>query len=57
MEQIEKVAENPSQEKYEVVIYSLLLSVDYGETMAAEWMDIARYADTHGYQDDFERTM
>ena len=25
--------------------------------MTAEWMDIARYADTHGYQDDFERTM
>ena len=25
--------------------------------MTAEWMDIARYADTHGYQDDFERIM
>lgn len=57
LEQIEKFAENPSQEKYEEVIDSLLLSVDYAENMAAEWMDIARYADTHGYQDDFERTM
>lgn len=57
LEQIEKFAANPSQEKYEEVIDSLLLSVDYAENMAAEWMDIARYADTHGYQDDFERTM
>ncbi|MDP2525758.1 PSD1 and planctomycete cytochrome C domain-containing protein [Maribacter dokdonensis] len=57
LEQIEKFATNPSQEKYEEVIDSLLLSVDYAENMAAEWMDIARYADTHGYQDDFERTM
>ena len=57
IEQIEKFAANPSQEKYEEVIDSLLLSVDYAENMAAEWMDIARYADTHGYQDDFERTM
>ncbi len=30
---------------------------DYAEHMASEWMDIARYADTHGYQDDFERIM
>ncbi|PHN94564.1 hypothetical protein CSC80_04240 [Maribacter sp. 6B07] len=57
LEQIEKFAANPSQEKYEEVIDSLLSTVDYAENMAAEWMDIARYADTHGYQDDFERTM
>ena len=57
LEQIEKFATNPSQQKYEEVIDSLLLTVDYAENMAAEWMDIARYADTHGYQDDFERTM
>ncbi len=30
---------------------------DYAERMALDWMDLARYADTHGYQDDFERTM
>ena len=57
LEQIEKFATNPSQQKYEEVIDSLLSTVDYAENMAAEWMDIARYADTHGYQDDFERTM
>ena len=41
----------------ENTIDSLLNSIDYAEHMAADWMEVARYADTHGYQDDFERTM
>lgn len=41
----------------EYKIDSLLNSIDYAEHMAADWMEVARYADTHGYQDDFERTM
>ncbi|PCE66501.1 hypothetical protein B7P33_04180 [Sediminicola luteus] len=46
-----------SAKAFEKVVDRLLASQDYAEHMAAEWMDIARYADTHGYQDDFERTM
>ncbi len=42
---------------YEKVIDRLLASLAYGEKMAANWLDIARYADTHGYQDDLERVM
>ena len=42
---------------FEKVIDRLMGTKDYAEHMAAEWMDISRYADTHGYQDDFERTM
>ena len=30
----------------------LLASPRYGERMAADWLDLARYADTHGYQAD-----
>ena len=29
----------------------------YGERMAMDWLDGARYADTNGYQNDFARTM
>ena len=29
-----------------------LASPQYGERMAADWMDVARYADTHGYTVD-----
>ena len=33
----------------------LLSSPAYGERMAADWCDIARYADTYGYQNDRHR--
>ncbi len=42
---------------FEKVIDRLLTSDAYGERMALDWMEVARYADTHGYQDDLERTM
>ncbi|MCK5441374.1 MAG: DUF1549 domain-containing protein, partial [Maribacter sp.] len=29
----------------------------YGERMTQNWLDVARYADSHGYQDDSYRTM
>jgi len=55
--QIKNFIEDTSEKAYENLIDSLLTTSDYAEHMAAEWMDISRYADTHGYQDDFERTM
>ncbi len=42
---------------YEKMVDKLLSQPQYGEKMAAYWMDIARYADSHGYQDDGYRTM
>jgi hypothetical protein len=42
---------------YEKVVDRLLASPRYGEKMAMEWLDDARYADTNGYQNDFARTM
>ena len=32
-----------------------LASPAYGERMAVDWLDLARYADTYGYQNDFDR--
>ena len=46
-----------SPEAYERVIDELLASPHYGEKMAVHWLDVARYADSHGYQDDGLRTM
>ena len=57
VEQIQSFLDDTSEKAYENVIDSLLVTTDYAEHMADEWMDVARYADTHGYQDDFERTM
>lgn len=35
----------------------LLASPHYGERMATDWLDVARYADTHGFNNDSLRTM
>lgn len=42
---------------YERVVDRLLGSVHYGEQMALHWLDLARYADSHGYFDDTQREM
>ena len=46
-----------SPNAYEKAVDGLLQSPHYGERMAVDWLDAARYADTHGYQDDGPRTM
>jgi hypothetical protein len=46
-----------SANAYEKVVDRLLASPRYGERMASEWLDLARYADTHGYQMDRYRAM
>ncbi|MFT6370927.1 MAG: hypothetical protein ACJAUQ_000328 [Maribacter sp.] len=56
-EQVQAFVSDTSEDAYERMIDTLLGTKDYAEHMATEWMDISRYADTHGYQDDFERTM
>ena len=42
---------------WEKAIDRFLASPAYGERMAWEWLDAARYADSNGYQGDRERTM
>ncbi len=41
-----------SPSAYENVVDRLLRSPRYGERMASDWLDLARFADTHGYQFD-----
>ncbi len=47
---------DPSDAAYEKIIDSLLSTPQYGEKMAIHWMDLARYSDSYGYQDDNIRT-
>ncbi|MGH9853600.1 MAG: DUF1549 domain-containing protein, partial [Blastocatellia bacterium] len=46
-----------SPDAYEKVVDKLLASPRYGERMAMVWLDLARYADTHGYHIDSHRDM
>ncbi len=42
---------------YERVVDRLLASPHFGERMAVDWLDAARFADTNGYQVDRDRTL
>ena len=42
---------------YEEVVDQLLASPSFGERMASDWLDLARYAETNGYHHDFERNV
>ena len=44
-----------SPNAYEKVVDRLLASPKYGERMAIDWMDCSRYADSNGFQSDYER--
>ena len=57
VEEIEEFINDESPGAYEKVVDRLLNSPHYGEKMAIDWMDLARYADTHGYQADWYRDM
>ena len=46
-----------SPDAYEKLLDRLLASPRYGERMAADWMDLARYSDSYGFQVDRERAM
>jgi hypothetical protein len=49
--------ENDQSNAYEKVVDKLLKSPSYGERWTSMWMDLARYADTKGYESDGGRTM
>lgn len=54
---MERFVKDTSEKAYEQMVDELLADSAYGEKMAIHWMDVARYADSHGYQDDNIRTM
>jgi hypothetical protein len=45
-----------SANAYEKMVDHYLKTPQYGEKMALHWLDIGRYADSYGYQDDNIRT-
>lgn len=57
IEEVENFLADDSPDAYEKVVARLLNSPRYGEHIALSWLDAARYADTSGYQADWERFM
>lgn len=55
--EIDAFVADRAPDAYERVVDRLLASPRYGERMALGWLDLARYADTHGYHIDSHREM
>lgn len=55
-ELIDKYAGFSGTNTYEKLIDELLTMPSYGEKMGILWMDISRYSDSYGYQDDEARS-
>lgn len=53
-EEVDAFAADPAADAYERRVDALLASPRYGERMAVDWLDAARFADTYGYQADWE---
>ncbi len=56
-EQLQTFEDDKTADAYEKAVDELLLSPAYGERWTMYWLDLARYSDTHGYQDDLPRIM
>lgn len=50
---IDRLMADQRPDYYEKLVDSLLALPAYGERMAAHWLDVARFADSEGYLDDF----
>ncbi|MSQ97547.1 MAG: DUF1553 domain-containing protein [Gemmataceae bacterium] len=57
LQEIDAFIADRSEHAYEALVDRLLASPHYGERVASQWLDGARFADTNGYQNDFTRDM
>jgi hypothetical protein len=54
-EEVERFVGDPSPIAYEKLIDRLLGSPHYGERWARHWLDLARFAESHGFEHDYDR--
>jgi hypothetical protein len=57
LEEMDAFLADTRPDAYERLVDRLLASPHYGERWARPWLDLARYADSHGYEKDDLRTM
>ncbi len=54
-EEVESFVGDPDPAAYDKLIDRLLDNPHYGERWARHWLDLAHYADSHGYEQDYDR--
>ncbi len=52
---VEQFLSDDKPDAYQRLVNRLLDSPQYGERWARHWLDVAHYADTHGFERDFRR--
>ncbi len=57
IEEADEFVQSKDPQAYEKLVDRLLASERYGERWAQPWLDLARYADTNGYEKDRERSI
>ncbi len=55
--EVDEFLSDAAPDAYEKLVDRLLASPRYGERMTLDWLDAARYADTHGFNNDTTRYM
>jgi len=56
-DEVDAFVSDPAPDAYERLVDRLLASPRYGERWARRWLDLARYADTNGYEKDRPRSI
>jgi cytochrome c553 len=54
-EQVDAFVATPDDAQWSEQVQGLLESPRYGERWARHWMDVARFAESHGYEQDYDR--
>ncbi len=57
LEELDAFLKDTSDDAFEKAVDRLLQSDAYAERMASQWLDLSRYADTNGYNNDEDRQM
>ena len=55
LSEIDAFLSDGSPDAFGILVDRLMRSNHYGQRMASDWMDVARYSDTYGYQVDRDR--
>ncbi|HTK78009.1 MAG TPA: PSD1 and planctomycete cytochrome C domain-containing protein [Gemmataceae bacterium] len=54
-EEVERFVDDPDPDAYSKLIDGLLDSPHFGERWARHWLDLARFGESHGYEQDYDR--
>jgi mono/diheme cytochrome c family protein len=57
LDEVDAFVADSDPSAYDRLVDRLLASPHYGERWARHWMDVARFAESHGYEQDYDRTI